>query len=186
MRVSSWGRGEGVVLIAEVLAEQGRGWKWGAPRAPFRGGGGSSPPVSHSVWRLFLYGALDSRPFCPSHIASGRCFLSAAAAGAPAGVVSAFAGPSGWCAGAVLDVAGCAGCASAAPSSWRIRVVLVVAGVVWLFLLSTHLRPQAVHNPSLWIRVREAQVPCSGTRCPGRPPHTWVARAQGAFLAGFG
>ena len=42
----------------------------------------------------------------------------------------AFAEPSGWCAGAVLDVAGCAVCASAAPSSWRIGVVLVVAGVV--------------------------------------------------------
>ena len=56
--------------------------------------------------------------------------LSAAAAGAPAGVVSAFVEPSGWCAGAVLDVAGCAICALAAPSSWRIGVVLVVAGVV--------------------------------------------------------
>ena len=56
---------------------------------------------------LFLYGALDSHPFFPSHVASGRCFPSAAAAGAPAGVVSAFAEPSGWCAGAVLDAAGC-------------------------------------------------------------------------------
>ena len=56
--------------------------------------------------------------------ASGRCVLSAAAAGAPAGVVSAFAEPSGWCAGAVLDVAG-AICALAAPNSWRIGVVLV-------------------------------------------------------------
>ena len=61
---------------------------------------------------------------------SGRCVLSAAAAGAPAGVVSAFAGPSGWCDGAVLDVAGCAVCASAAPNNWRIEDVLVVAGVV--------------------------------------------------------
>ena len=32
-----------------------------------------------------------SHPFCPSHVASGRCVLSAAAAGALAGVVSAFA-----------------------------------------------------------------------------------------------
>ena len=46
--------------------------------------------------------------------------------GAPAGVVSAFAEPSVWCAGAVLDVAGCAVCASAAPSSWHIGAVLVV------------------------------------------------------------
>ena len=30
--------------------------------------------------------------------------------------------PSGWCTGAVLDVAGCAVCASAAPNSWRIGV----------------------------------------------------------------
>ena len=45
-------------------------------------------------------------PFFPLHVASGRCFLTAAAAGAPAGVVSAFAEPSGWCAGTVLDVAG--------------------------------------------------------------------------------
>ena len=51
-------------------------------------------------------------------------------AGALAGVVSAFEEPSGWCAGAVLDVAGCAVWASPAPSSWRIGVVLVVAGVV--------------------------------------------------------
>ena len=68
-----------------------------------------------SVALLLLYGALDSHPFFPSHVASGRCFLSAAAAGALAGVVSAFAEPSGWCAGAVRDAAGCAGCAPAAP-----------------------------------------------------------------------
>ena len=70
---------------------------------------------------LFLYGALDSHPVFPSHVASGRCVLSAAAAGAPAGVVSAFAEPSGRCAGAVRDVAGCAVCASAAPNNWRIE-----------------------------------------------------------------
>ena len=77
------------------------------------------PPVRYSVWFLFLYGALDSHPFFPSHVALGRCFLSAAAAGALAGVVSAFAEPSGWCAGAVLDVAWCSVCASMAPSSWH-------------------------------------------------------------------
>ena len=77
----------------------------------------AAPPTRHSVGLLLLYGALDSHPFSPSHVASGRCVLSAAAAGTPAGVVSAFAEPSGWCAGAVLDVAGCAVCASAAPSS---------------------------------------------------------------------
>ena len=87
------------------------------------------PPVRHYVGLLFLYGALDSHPFFHSHVALGRCVLSAAAAGAPAGVVSAFAEPSGRCAGAGLDVAD-AVCASAAPSSWRTAVVLVVAGVV--------------------------------------------------------
>ena len=80
----------------------------------------SPPHVWHSVWLMFLYGALDSHPFFPLHVASGRCFLSAAAAGALAGVVSAFAEPSGWCAGAVLNVASCAVFALAAPSSWRI------------------------------------------------------------------
>ena len=92
-------------------------------RAGLRGGGGSRG-------LLFLCGALDSHPVFPSHVASGRCVLSAAAAGAPAGVVSAFAEPSGWCAGPVLNAAWCAICASAAPNSWRIEDVLVVAGVV--------------------------------------------------------
>ena len=81
------------------------------------------------VWLLFLYGALDSHPFFPSHVASGRCVLSAAAAGAPAagapaGAVSAFAEPSGWCAGAVLNVAWCAVCASAALSPLQCRSML--------------------------------------------------------------
>ena len=47
-----------------------------------------------------------------------------------AGVVFAFAEPDNWCAGAVLNVAWCAVYASAAPNSWRIEDVLVVAGVV--------------------------------------------------------
>ena len=50
--------------------------------------------------------------------------------GALAGVVSAFAEPSSWRVGAVLNVAWCAVCVSAAPNSWRIEDVLVVAGVV--------------------------------------------------------
>ena len=72
------------------------------------------------------------------------CVLSAAAAGALAGVVAAFAEPSGPCAGAVLNVAWCAVCASVAPSRWRIEDVLVVAGVFDCFC-----RPRAsVHRPS--------------------------------------
>ena len=85
---------------------------WSAGRSPRPCGvrghlvEGAPPPQPHSVWLLFLYGALDSHSFFPSHVASGRCVLSAAAAGAPAGVVSAFAEPSGWRAGAVLGAAG--------------------------------------------------------------------------------
>ena len=56
------------------------------------------------VFDTILYGALDSHPVFPSHVASGRCVLTAAAAGALAGVVSAFAEPSG------LVCWGCAGC----------------------------------------------------------------------------
>ena len=78
---------------------------------------------------LSLYRALGSHPFFPLHVASGRCVLSAAFVGAPAGVVSAFAEPNGWCAGAVLVAPG-AVCALAVPSSWRTGVVLVVVGVV--------------------------------------------------------
>ena len=48
----------------------------------------------------------------------------------PVLLLVSFAEPSGWCAGAVLDVAWCAVCASVAPSSWHIEVVPVVAGVV--------------------------------------------------------
>ena len=68
------------------------------------GGGLGSPPSPCVTFRLVA--ALDSHPFFPSHVASVRCFLSAAAAGAPAGVISAFAEPSGWCAGVVLGVGG--------------------------------------------------------------------------------
>ena len=106
----------------------------------------AAPPVWHSIWLLFLYGTLDSHPSFPSHVASGRCFLSAAAAGALAGVVSAFAELNGWCAGAVLDVTWCAVCASMAPSSWRIEVVLVVAGVVTTW--------QPPHPPPLCVGVK--------------------------------
>ena len=94
------------------------------------GGWSIRPPCVTFRRLLFLYGALDSHPFFPSHVASGRCVLSAAAAGAPAGVVSVRGAPVVGVPGAVLKVAGCAVCASAAPSSWRIEDVLVIAGVV--------------------------------------------------------
>ena len=76
----------------------------------------------HSVGLLLLYGALDGHPFFPSHVASRRCFLSAAAAGALAGVVSVFAEPSSWCVGTVLDVAWCAVCAFAPRRCTRCRL----------------------------------------------------------------
>ena len=45
------------------------------------------------MW-LFLYGALDSHPFVPSHVASGRCVLSAAAVSdAPFTVFAAHSAP---------------------------------------------------------------------------------------------
>ena len=56
-----------------------------------------------------LYGALDGHPFFPSHVASGRCVLTAAAACAPAGVVAAFAAP-GLCQRCTV---------SGAPRMWR-------------------------------------------------------------------
>ena len=111
---------------------------------------------------MLLYGALDGHPFFPSHVASGRYFLSAAAAGALAGVVSAFAEPSKWCVGTVLNAAWCAVCVSAAPNSWRIEDVLVVAGV-----------PPPLE--SAWTRCvhldapgqRHGQQPVSGTADTG-------------------
>ena len=110
---------DGCLHIALVSITIHRVWKQPPP-----------PPLCDILWLLLLYRALDSHPFFPPHVASGRCVLSAAAAGALAGVVSAFAEPSGWCVGAVLNVAWCAVCASAAPNNWRIEDVLVVAGVV--------------------------------------------------------
>ena len=96
-----------------------------------RHGSRGDPMPPCATFRLVVVSlrAWDSPPFFPSHVL-GCCFLSATAAGALAGVVSAFAEPSSWCVGAVLDVAWCAISVSLAPSSWRIQVVLVVAGVV--------------------------------------------------------
>ena len=42
---------------------------------------------------LFFHEALDSHPLFRSHVASGRCILSAAAAGAPAGVAHTITPP---------------------------------------------------------------------------------------------
>ena len=94
-------------------------------------------------------------------------------AGAPAGVVCAFAEPRGWCAGVVLDVAGCAVCTSAAPSSWRAGGCAgCCRGCLNVFAVHTPPSSGRSQPASLRFHVREAQVPCSSTRCPGRPPPT--------------
>ena len=77
----------------------------------------------------FRWVVISSRGPGQSPVLPSACCVWAAAAGAPGGVVSAFAEPSGWCAGAVLVAAG-AVCAVAMPNGWRTEVVLVVAGVV--------------------------------------------------------
>ena len=92
---------------------------------PFGGGGGSGggggAPLPHTKDRPGWSTASSHRcaELPPLRVDRGRA-CPAAAAGAPAGVVSAFTEPSRWCDGAVLDAAGCAVCVSAAPSSWRI------------------------------------------------------------------
>ena len=178
--VSTGGRGSGTRGVAGVncalwRVQRPTSSESARPRVPCRRapgpvppGGGMGrearyqhPPLPSCDIPLFLYGALDSHPFFPSHVASGRCFLSAAAAGALAGVVSAFAEPSSWCVGAVLNVAG-AVCASAAPSSWRIGGC---AGCCRGCLMSTHLCPQAVHSLPCCVSV------CVRPRCPV-PPRT--------------
>ena len=120
------------------------------------------------TFRRVLYGALDSHPFFPSHVASGRCVLSAAAAGAPAGDVSAFAEPSGWCAGAVLDAAGCAVCASAAPNNWRIGGCAgCCRGRLTVFAVHTPPPSGCPQLAPLCCHVHDAQVP--SVWCPGGP-----------------
>ena len=54
-----------------------------------------------------------------------------------------------------------------------LRVVLVVAGVVWLCLLSTHLRPQAIHNLPLC-------APPPPNRGPAKGPGVWLCWVQAA------
>ena len=92
-------------------------------------GPGQSPVLPFaccSVWLLFLYGALDSRLFFLRRVAAFCQPLR------PVLLLVSFPrsrSPVGWCAGAVLDVAGCAVCALAAPSS-----SLLVVGSVRLMV----------------------------------------------------
>ena len=103
----------------------------------------------------------------------GRC------GGALAGVVSAFAEPSSWCVGTVLDVAGCAVCASAGPNSWRIGGCAgCCRGRLTVFAVHVPLSTGRPWPALLCFCVHEAQVPCSSTRCPGRPPCVPVIVSQ--------
>ena len=150
----------------------------------------SNPPcVTLSLVVAPLRG-LDGHPFFPSHVASGRCVLSAAAAGALAGVISAFAEPRRWCAGAVLNVAG-AVCASAVPSSYRIGGCAGCCGGC-LTVFATHTPPPPCGRPppaSPRFRVHEAQhPPCvtfrqvvASLRGPGRSPVLPFACCVGAL-----
>ena len=49
------------------------------PWEPGTMGGGGLYPLCDGLW--FLYGALDSHPFFPSHAALGHCFLTASSWG---------------------------------------------------------------------------------------------------------
>ena len=89
-----------------------------------------------------------------SLLSVGRC-------GALAGDVSAFAEPSSWCAGALLNVAWCAVCASAAPNSWRIGGCAGCCG--------GRLTVFAVHAPLSTGRPYRCVSVCVRPRCPVPP-----------------
>ena len=91
--------------------------------------GPPSPPLFG--FAVSLQGPGQS-PVFPSRATSGQCFLTAAAAGVPCGVVAA----------------------SAEPSSWRTGGVLVVAGVVLRFLLPTPLSILVIHHMPRCVSVR--------------------------------
>ena len=113
------------------------------PRPPDLGGGGAAPPPPRVTFRR-VAGALDSHPVFPSHVASGRCVLLAAAAGALAGVVSVFAQ---W-----LVCRGCAGCGMVCR--WRVSGAQSLAywGLCWSLWGSFDCFCRAhasVHRPSI-------------------------------------
>ena len=134
------------------------------------------PHTPHSVGLLFLYGAMDSHPFFSPHVASGRCVLSAAVAGAPADVLPAVAEPSGWCAGAVLDVAA-AVCALAVPNSGRTGGCAGCCGDR-LTVFAAHAPPPSGRPQPASLRPRpppphcapEIEEPNAPRQDAGRPP----------------
>ena len=109
----------------------------------------ASPPpiVRRSAGLWFLYEALDTHPFFPPRAVSGHCFLTAAAACVPCGVLSGLA----------------------EPSSWRTGVVLVVAGHFTPFAAHSRPHPGRPPHASLRFRVHEAQLLHPSACCPDRP-----------------
>ena len=99
------------------------------PPCPNTGLSKYGDPVFPDVW-AFLGTVVFAIPVQWRRRSAALCRRQEGAAGAPAGVLSAFAEPRRWCAGAVLDAAGSAVCASAVPSSWRIGGCAGGAGVV--------------------------------------------------------
>ena len=97
----------------------------------------------------FPTGPLDTHLFFPSRAASGRCVLSAAAAGVPAGVVSALEGSSSWRTG------GCAGCCGGR-----------------FLVFAAHSPPRSGRPPpaSLCFRGHEVRRVAVSSRGPGQSP----------------
>ena len=173
-------------MRSTVTATQGHGRANGPPWTA-KGSWSSVPPcVTFRRVAVSLRGPGQS-PVLPFACCVGCCVLSAAAAAARAGVISAFAEPRGWCAGAVLVAAG-AVCALAVPSSWRTGGCAGCCGVQ-LTVFAAHAPPVA-HNLVRCVPV------CVRPRCP-TPPHVepavhplrsttlWVARAtRSSMVAG--
>ena len=110
-------------------------------------------------------------PILPFACCVGLLLLPAAAAGALAGVVSAFAEPSSWCVGAVLNVEWCAVCASAAPNSCRI------GGGVWPNMYPPPPPPRVTFRPSSCVTFRLSLVAIRGPRQSPDLPFTECVRS---------
>ena len=161
-------------FICVVVASRGGGGggcheSWSSVQVPrVWGGGGARRPITlqsiigtsqctHMARRRSrsakAAGAEQPPPYTPRRVPVGD-----RGSPGPAGVVSAVAEPSSRCTRAVLDVAGCTVCASAAPSSWCTGGCAGCCGG-----RLTGLRPQVVHNVPRCVSV------CVRPRCPPPP-----------------
>ena len=135
------------------------------------GGAVNPPPACDSPSGCCLF--TGPWTVSPSHVASGRCFVSAAAAGALAGVVSVFAEPSSWCAGAVLDAA----------FARQRRPVVGMLGLCWLLWGSFDPPPPSTSGAPLKRRQRTCPqkyqatyaLNLDGVHTHTRPPGTSTA-----------